>query len=129
MQKSVSRTAIRKNRRLAARMVVSALTGGLLFLALAGEALAERLDTSLLPFQAAVFDEPALDQTDADQDEPEPSALAQRDADPADPDQASTAPDAEDAADQTDGDTANGTEIAAETDSPEGDQAAETDAP
>lgn len=127
MQKSVSRTAIRKNRRLGARMVLSALTGGLLLLA--GEALAERLDTGLLPFQAAAFDEPALDQTDADQDEPEPSALAQRDADPADPDQASAAPDAEDAADQTDGDTADGTEIAAETDAPEGDQAAETDAP
>ncbi len=127
MQKSVSRATIRKSPRLAARLVLGALAGGLLLLA--GEALAERLDTGLLPFQTIEFDEQVLDQTDAEQEEPEPSAVAQRDADPADPDQAGAEPDAEDTADQAGGDAADGTEIAAEADAPEGDHAAETDAP
>lgn len=149
MRKSVLRTDIRMSRHLAARLVSSALTGGLLLLA--GEALAERLDTGLLPFQATLFDEQVLDETDAEQDEPEPSALAPRDADPTEPEQVSAEPDAEDAAAQADGDAADGaetaldadlpgsetsadadtrkTDLVAEADLPEGDQAAETDAP
>jgi len=122
MQKSIPGTAIRKRHRLAARLVVSALTGGLL---LAGGApvLAERLDTGLLPFRAALFDELVLDQTDDDQDEPEPSVPAPRDADPTEPEQVSAEPDAEDATDQADG-----TEIASEADLPGSETSAEADA-
>jgi len=109
------------------RLIVSVLTSGLLLLA--GEALAERLDTGLLPFQAASFDEQVLEQADAEQDEPELAALAQPDAEPADQEQAGAEPESQDAADQADGDTADGTEIAAEAEAPDGEPAAETDAP